>query len=138
MTYKLVDEYMYCICFSVIFLIILIHGPECNRGYSRFSPCKIIKVHSYVYDICVVRFKILVQIYLSHLYQYTYRRSVGRPRFYLWCLWPNHNEIWHEYALQSLCTSWDSDPTLLTRAPREGQGPSNINIMSVLLSKAWQ
>ncbi len=29
-----------------------------------------------------------------------------------------------KYALPSLCMTWDSDPTLLTRAPREGQGPS--------------
>ncbi len=32
-----------------------------------------------------------------------------------------------EYALPSLGMTWDSYPTLLTRAPREGQGPSNCN-----------
>ncbi len=35
-------------------------------------------------------------IYFKCPNSYTYRRSVGRPRFYLWCLWPDHNEIWHE------------------------------------------
>ncbi len=29
-----------------------------------------------------------------------------------------------KYQLPSLGMTWDSDPTLLTRAPREGQGPS--------------
>ena len=32
------------------------------------------------------------------------------------------------YALTSQCMTWDSDPTLLTRAPREGQGPSKAII----------
>ena len=31
-----------------------------------------------------------------------------------------------KYALPSLCMTWASDPTLMTRAPREGQGPSNV------------
>ncbi len=40
-----------------------------------------------------------------------------------------------KYALPSLGMTWDSDPTLLTRAPREGQGPSilYLSIVSLIL-----
>ena len=37
-----------------------------------------------------------------------------------------HGDQNTKYALPSLGMTWDSDPTLLTRAPREGQGPSII------------
>ncbi len=35
-----------------------------------------------------------------------------------------------KYALSLLCMTWDSDPTLMTRAPREGQGPSEYYTLS--------
>ncbi len=34
--------------------------------------------------------------FVFYAMRYTYYRSVGRSRFYLWCLRPDHNEILHE------------------------------------------
>ncbi len=58
-------------------------------------------------------------------------KKVGRVRFVITVTKMSNKPRWSveetntKYALTSLCMTWDSDPTLLTRAPREGQCPSN-------------
>ncbi len=41
-------------------------------------------------------------------------------------------------ALPSQCMSWDSDPTLLTRAPQEGQGPSSLYHQVYMLYRLYK
>ena len=65
---------------------------------------------------------------LELFYTYIYHQIVAPTLFYLSCLQPDLNKIWHENTkgalMFHLTNPCDSSPTLLTRTPREGQDPS--------------